>query len=591
MANKIKFTNNIDLQGNEMQHMVIHPVSILPPGVEGKIAYLHTDKQIHYYDGSEWKIVGSVQDIIGINPIVVTTSSGTYTISISLATQVNSGSMSAVDKTKLDNLILINDDTDVPHVPIIGHPVIVGSNVNKALTSADTWMKEHLTATRPHGELKLSEKDDDRLLGGILSSDTKVASQLAVKTYADNIATSSGRPAEPYLTGGINVSYPPNYAGGTIKKGDHFIIADNGGSVGPVTAKNVSANDSIIANKDAATNIHIDWTVIVASVTIPDATETVKGIIRKATQAEAEVGIEDNAAITPKTLQDRVNIESPKYGEKNILESNGTGVSITSPSSTGFLLGLKTLKKGTGIDIAPLATDSDTIEIKSTIIQGAINLDDLLDVDITTNHPVNNDVLLYDSTAGTIPWVNKALLINNLGNVDISSPTDGQALIYNDATSKWVSNDITKIQVNHPGRERLLTSGATATDNIEGEDKLTWDKKILDIKGTYKTKAKIVSGLYSLTEDDSIIMIDTTAGGVAITLLEPLINLAGARIFIKLITDKGAGVLITGKMFDNNNLDRMTFEHKGESMEFVCAPYIGGEYKWMLISYYDGKTI
>lgn len=140
----IEFEANIDLRGNEMQHMVVHPIpdkAALPPGVEGKIAYVLNEHQLYYYNGTDWEKIGSVQDIVGTQPIMVTTSSGTYTISITPATPTDPGSLSAVDKTKLDNLISITDDTDVPHKAIPGTPIITGGNVNEAFISADTWMR------------------------------------------------------------------------------------------------------------------------------------------------------------------------------------------------------------------------------------------------------------------------------------------------------------------------------------------------------------------------------------------------------------------------------------------------------------------
>jgi hypothetical protein len=293
MANEIKFTSNIDLDGNEIQHAVIHPVpdkAALPPPIEGKIAYVLDDHKLYYYNGTAWITMGTVQDIQGTSPIVITSPSGVYTINITPATITEAGSLSAVDKIKLDNLISITDDTDIPHKVIPGTPVIIGGNVNEALISADTWMRAN-----------------------------------------------------------------------------------------------------------------------------------------------------------------------------------------------------------------------------------------------------------------------------------------------------------TSIKVLTPASKRILTSGIGTTDDITAEVGLKWIGNTLDIAGTYKTKTILARTNLTLSEDDSIVMIDATTSGVTVTLLPPGITYAGKRLTIKLITTKGAGVVVIGEMFDIGDLPRIDFQDKGQSIEFVCAPFTTG-YKWMVVNYFDGKT-
>ena len=69
---------------------------------------------------------------------------------------------------------------------------------------------------------------------------------------------------------------------------------------------------------------------------------------------------------------------------------------------------------------------------------GASALDDLTDVDITS--PSNNDVLTYNSTSQK--WENGsggASDLEDLGDVNITTPTNGQVLKYDSATSKWIN--------------------------------------------------------------------------------------------------------------------------------------------------------
>ena len=58
-------------------------------------------------------------------------------------------------------------------------------------------------------------------------------------------------------------------------------------------------HDSVIANKDAATNAHADWTVIAATVSVPDGTTARKGITRFSTKAEVDYILANKNPTTP----------------------------------------------------------------------------------------------------------------------------------------------------------------------------------------------------------------------------------------------------------------------------------------------------
>ena len=78
-------------------------------------------------------------------------------------------------------------------------------------------------------------------------------------------------------------------------------------------------------------------------------------------------------------------------------------------------------------------------------IANAIELADLLDVVIDDNTLVNGQVITYDS--GNEEWVNTtpsagATVLNDLTDVNATSPQDGNILRYDSVTSKWVSNSL-----------------------------------------------------------------------------------------------------------------------------------------------------
>ena len=77
---------------------------------------------------------------------------------------------------------------------------------------------------------------------------------------------------------------------------------------------------------------------------------------------------------------------------------------------------------------------------------GATDLDDLTDVTITT--PTDGQVLKYDSANSV--WINAnesgggSSTLSGLTDVDLTTPSDGQMLSYDNANSKWVNSNVPK---------------------------------------------------------------------------------------------------------------------------------------------------
>jgi hypothetical protein len=77
-------------------------------------------------------------------------------------------------------------------------------------------------------------------------------------------------------------------------------------------------------------------------------------------------------------------------------------------------------------------------------IANAIQLGDLLDVVIDDNTLANGQVITYD--ANEEEWVNTtpsagATVLNDLNDVNAPSPTDGQALIWDNTSSRWINGE------------------------------------------------------------------------------------------------------------------------------------------------------
>lgn len=80
----IKYLNNINLNKNELQNAVIHPLGTAPATpVEGQIYYNSTDDLIYVYDGTDWAPVGDIHTIeansINLNGTVSASAPGSST--------------------------------------------------------------------------------------------------------------------------------------------------------------------------------------------------------------------------------------------------------------------------------------------------------------------------------------------------------------------------------------------------------------------------------------------------------------------------------------------------------------------------------
>lgn len=104
----------------------------------------------------------------------------------------------------------------------------------------------------------------------------------------------------------------PDITDGTASKGFFWVVTTAGSFLGD----SVQIGDSIIAKIDNAGTTLADWIILQGNVVI--ATETVDGISRLATQAEANAGTESGAVvITPATLQSKIDAQiTPEINSK-----------------------------------------------------------------------------------------------------------------------------------------------------------------------------------------------------------------------------------------------------------------------------------
>jgi hypothetical protein len=108
----------------------------------------------------------------------------------------------------------------------------------------------------------------------------------------------------------------------------------------------------------------------------------------------------------------------------------------------------------------------------------SVALEDLTDVDIAS--PQNGEVLRYDESLGM--WINDtpgggSVALDDLSDVVISTPTDGQVLTYDSGTGTWVNDDpsgggsgtVTSVSLTAPSQFTITGSPITTAGTLDFE--------------------------------------------------------------------------------------------------------------------------
>jgi len=163
-------------------------------------------------------------------------------------------------------------------------------------------------------------------LGAGAASNTKLSTQLAVKTYIDNAITTAD---VLHLVGPLDCSTNPNFP--AANKGDAYkvsVAGKIGGAAGTVVRVGevlTCWTDGQVAGTLAA--VGANWTIQESD--FDQATETTIGFARLATQAEANTGTDDLTIITPLKL--KTNLATYSYARKTAKILFGDAVLLTYP--------------------------------------------------------------------------------------------------------------------------------------------------------------------------------------------------------------------------------------------------------------------
>ncbi len=193
-------------------------------------------------------------------------------LQVNKATQSSDGAMSAEDKTKLDG-------------------IDAGANVTDSTTvnAAGAVMESDISGT-PSGRII----NDDTMA---TASETTLATSESIKAYVDNQVV-GGLTFEGDYNAATNTPDLDTSPSGILQGAVYVVTAD-----GTFYTEDVQIGDMLIAKQNNPAAL-ADWTVVNKNIDdIVDASETSKGIIELATQAEADAGTDAVRAITPDTLQ------------------------------------------------------------------------------------------------------------------------------------------------------------------------------------------------------------------------------------------------------------------------------------------------
>lgn len=245
-----KFLTDIIMgKDTSVVNLVVDPRASNPSNPsEGQVYYNTVDEILYYYDGSAWNSFGDITAVL--------TPSGS-----ALSGGNNSGAIT---------LQVVVDNSTVE----------ISSNAIRLKDGGTTFAKLNSSAYV------------NNITG---NASDKLTTENAVKTYVDSAVASLGN-----LEGGFdaaNASAFPVGTGGT-NKGDYWYAT----SVGTVNGIIFQVGDVLVANvNNASTSDPNDW--IFLQVNVDQATETVLGIAKIATQSITNAGTNDTDIVTPLKLK------------------------------------------------------------------------------------------------------------------------------------------------------------------------------------------------------------------------------------------------------------------------------------------------
>jgi hypothetical protein len=332
----------IDLKGNELRNAVIHKLAADPTGAaltEGLIWENTTDHKLKYYNGTTVIVLASNSDIPSVvnmitraqasaaqNTLIVSAGADRTAKDYAGGAGLVKTDAGGVASPAVEGTDYLKDNVANSKLATMPANTIKGNNTAGAAAPSDltpTQAKTMLSlnnvtndaqvkkaASSTDGKIpKWSGTSGDAIVDGYgvqttvrslaSATDQDFATEKAVRTAID---AALGANDAMILKGGIDCSANPNYPAADA---GHTYKVTVAGKIGGASGLNVEVGDTVVCTVDSSASgnqatVGANWLILQSN--LDQATETLRGYTRYATQSEAEAKSDNRTALTPQSI-------------------------------------------------------------------------------------------------------------------------------------------------------------------------------------------------------------------------------------------------------------------------------------------------